>query len=491
MLMRTRLAIWLGKLAGTISKVMGNDGTTIPGVIARKVDSSFLRHLRRTANTIIYITGTNGKTTTANLTAHLLRFAGKNVIANLEGSNMVTGLSATLVKNTPIFGWRVNEIAVMEVDEASLPKVVSECAPDYLIITNFFRDQLDRYGEVDLLIEKMKESLQRFNVKLILNGDDPFVHRFSSLQKENIYVGLNRDACPFPAYSMSESKFCPECQEELIYSAIHYGQLGHYHCGCGFSRPEPTFSVEKVDSDQLGVRLSIDGISYPTSLKGMYNSYNALLAITMCKILGIGTKFMQEGLISFNKENGRMQEFLINNTNWKLNLVKNPAGANVTLSEFLQSGERKQFIFCLNDELADGEDISWVWDIDLEMANRDDVEVYIASGKRAYDAALRMKYAGIPEEKLLILPSLKEAVFYAKTKRLPAYIMATYTCLSPMINILTRESTKLQKGAENVGIVAVPLLPGYTKPLWRQRKYHLFKKAMRMEGNYSSGRRNK
>jgi UDP-N-acetylmuramyl tripeptide synthase len=485
------MAIWSGKMAGTISKSMGNDGTTIPGVVARKVDPLFLRHLRKSAKTIIYITGTNGKTTTANLAAHLLRFAGKKVIANLEGSNMVTGLSATLVRDTPLVGWRVNEIAVMEVDEASLPKVVSECAPDYLIVTNFFRDQLDRYGEVDLLIEKMKESLRTFDIKLILNGDDPFVHRFSSLRKENIYVGLDANACPFQSYSMGESKYCPECQKELTYTTIHYGQLGHYQCNCGFSRPEPTFSVERVDNGRQGVRLNVDGVSYPTTLKGMYNAYNALLAITLCRTLGIDSKYIQEGLVSYQKGNGRMQEFSIHGVKWKLNLVKNPAGANVTLSEYMQTIEKKQFIFSLNDELADGEDISWIWDIDLEMANREDVDIFIASGKRAYDAALRMKYAGIPAEKIMILPNLKEAVFYTKSKGLPTYVMATYTCLSPMISILSRESDKLEKGDENLGTVTLPLLPRYLKPVWGQRKYHLFKKTMRMAGNYTSGRRNK
>ncbi|WML53650.1 MurT ligase domain-containing protein [Neobacillus sp. PS3-12] len=489
--MRTRMAIWSGKMAGILSKSMGNDGTTIPGVVARKVDPLFLRHLRKTAKTIIYITGTNGKTTTANLAAHLLRFAGKKVIANLEGSNMVTGLSAALVRQTPLVGWRVNEIAVMEVDEASLPKVVSECAPDYLIVTNFFRDQLDRYGEVDLLIKKMKESLRTFDIKLILNGDDPFVHRFSSLQKENIYVGLDANACPFQSYSMAESKYCPECQNELTYTTIHYGQLGHYKCSCGFSRPEPNFSVEKVENGIQGVRLSVDGVSYPTTLKGMYNAYNALLAITMCRTLGIDSKYIQDGLVSYHKGNGRMQEFSINGVKWKLNLVKNPAGANVTLSEYMLTKEKKQFIFCLNDELADGEDISWIWDIDLEMANRSEVDIYIASGKRAYDVALRMKYAGIPSEKIMILPNLKEAVFYTKSKALPTYVMATYTCLSPLISILSRETDKLEKGDENIGTATIPLLPRYLKPVWGQRKYHMFKKTMRMAGNYASSRRNK
>jgi lipid II isoglutaminyl synthase (glutamine-hydrolysing) len=489
--MKTRIAIWAGKMAGTLSRTMGNDGTTIPGVVARKVDPSFLRHLRKTAKTIIYITGTNGKTTTANLTAHLFRFAGKRVIANLEGSNMVTGLSAALVRNTPLFGWRENEIAVMEVDEASLPKVLAECVPDYLIVTNFFRDQLDRYGEVDLLIEKMKDCLRPFDIKFILNGDDPFVHRFSDLQKENIYVGLDANAYPFQAYEMGESKYCPTCQKELSYSTIHYGQLGHYQCNCGFSRPEPTISADKIDSGRHGVRLFVEGVSYPTTLKGMYNAYNALLAITVCRTLGIDSKHIQTGLMSYHKSNGRMQEFSFNGIMWKLNLVKNPAGGNVTLSEFMNTIERKQLIFCLNDEPADGEDISWIWDIDFEIANCDEVHNFIAAGKRAYDAALRMKYAGIPAEKIMILPDLKEAVLFAKSKGLPAYIMATYTCLAPMITILSNKSDKLQKGDARIETVTIPFLSRYLKPLWGQRQYHLFKKAVRMAGHYPSSRRNK
>jgi UDP-N-acetylmuramyl tripeptide synthase len=290
---------------------------------------------------------------------------------------------------------------------------------------------------------------------------------------------------------MSESKYCPECQNELTYTTIHYGQLGHYKCSCGFSRPVTNYSVEKVENAAQGVRLIVDGVSYPTTLKGMYNAYNALLAITMCRTLGIESKYIQDGLVSYHKGNGRMQEFSINGVKWKLNLVKNPAGANVTLSEYMQTPEKKQFIFCLNDELADGEDISWIWDIDLEMAKREDVDIYIASGKRAYDVALRMKYAGIPSEKIMILPNLKEAVFYTKSKALPTYLMATYTCLSPLISILSRETDKPEKGDEIIGTATIPLLPRYLKPVWGQRKYHMLKKTMRMAGNFPSSRRNK
>src|ERR1700730_6018500 len=241
--MKTQLAIWAGKTSGMLSRMIGNDGSSIPGVMARKLDHQFLRHLRKSAKTIIYITGTNGKTTTSNLIAHLLKSSGKSIIANPEGSNMVTGLSTALVRNAPLFGWKENDVAVMEVDEASLPKAVSECPPDYLIVTNFFRDQLDRYGEVDTLIKKMKDSLRPIHVKLILNADDPFVHRFSDLQKENIYIGLEANASDFPSSGMSESRYCPNCQKELTYQAVHYGQLGHYKCSCGFTRPQPTLSA--------------------------------------------------------------------------------------------------------------------------------------------------------------------------------------------------------------------------------------------------------
>jgi UDP-N-acetylmuramyl tripeptide synthase len=438
--MRTQLAIWAGKTSGVLSRMMGYSGSSIPGVMARNLDHQFLRHLRKNAKTIIYITGTNGKTTTSNLIAHLLKTAGKSVMANLEGSNMITGLSTAIIRNAPLFGWNENDVAVMEVDEASLPKAVSECPPDYVLITNFFRDQLDRYGEVDVLIEKMKDSLRQIDVRLILNADDPFVHRFSDLQKENIYIGLEANACQFQSYQMGESRYCPQCQKELSYRTVHYGQLGHYECTCGFSRPQPDFSAEKIQEGEKGIQLIVNGDTYPTPLKGMYNSYNALLAISMCQLLGMTPQDIQKGFMSYHKAFGRMQDFTVGTQTWKLNLVKNPAGANVTLFEYFQSEAKKQLIFCLNDHLADGEDISWIWDIDMEIANRDEVETYIASGKRAYDAGLRMKYAGIPEEKIIILPNLKEAVNYAKSKDIPAYIMATYTCLSPMVSILSSEA---------------------------------------------------
>ncbi|MCM2534586.1 MurT ligase domain-containing protein [Neobacillus pocheonensis] len=488
--MKTQLAIWAGKTAGTVSQMIGNGGSTIPGVVARKLDSEFLRHLRKNSKSIIYITGTNGKTTTANLITHLLETSGKTVIANREGSNMVTGISATMVRNAPFMGWLMNDVAVMEVDEASLPKAVLECPPDYLIVTNFFRDQLDRYGEIDILIQKMKDCLKSIDVKLILNADDPFVHRFSDLQKEKIYIGLSANACRFQSYTMGESKYCPNCQKELSYSFLHFGQLGHYHCSCGFTRPEPNILAKRVYETKKGIRLIMDRDGYQTTLKGMYNAYNALFAISACKALGMESKAILNGLSSYQKSDGRMQEFFINKDTWRLNLVKNPAGGNLTLSEFVQTNEKKQLIFCLNDLLADGEDISWIWDIDMEMANRDEVEVFIASGKRAYDAALRMKYAGIPEEKILILPDMKKAVLEAKRNGLPANIMATYTCLSPMVSILSKEAEEQYKGDGYIGAVVIPFLSGYLKPVWGQGKYHLPKKEVRMEGNLPSNRGN-
>jgi lipid II isoglutaminyl synthase (glutamine-hydrolysing) len=438
--MKTQLAIWAGKTAGKLSRIIGYGGSTIPGVVARKLDSKFLRHLRKNAKSIIYITGTNGKTTIANLIACVLESAGRKVLANREGSNLVTGISATLVRNSPIVGWQEHDVAVIEVDEASLSKVILECQPDYLIVTNFFRDQLDRYGELDLLIEKMKDSLKSVDVKLILNADDPFVNRFSDLQTKNIYVGLNENAGGFQSFTMGESKYCPICQKEFTYSAVHFGHLGHYQCTCGFTRPKTNLSVEKVYQGEKGIGLIVDGEDYPTTLKGMYNAYNALLAICACQEMGMNIQEIREGLMSYHKTNGRMQDFSIGEDTWKLNLVKNPAGGNVTLSEYLQTNEKKQLIFCLNDDLADGEDISWIWDIDMEIANRKEVETFIASGKRAHDAALRMKYADIPEEKIIILPDMKEAVLYAKKKGYPTYIMATYTCLSPMVTILSNEA---------------------------------------------------
>lgn len=488
--MKTQLAIWAGKAAGVISQKIGHGGSTIPGVVARKLDGQFLRHLRRNAKTILYITGTNGKTTTANLITHLLETAGKTVLTNREGSNMVTGISASLVRNAPLIGWKEYDAAVVEVDEASLPKTVAECPPDYLIITNFFRDQLDRYGELDILINKMRDSLKNFRGKLIINADDPFANRFSDLGAGNMFVGLDADAGTFDSYSMVESKYCPDCQKELSYSVVHFGQLGHYQCSCGFARPKTTNSAEKIFQDETGIRLLVDGEEYPTLFKGMYNAYNVLFAISACGAVGIEPDDIRKGLLTYQNANGRMQEFMIGKETWRLNLVKNPAGGNVTLSEFFQRDEKKQLIFCLNDNLADGEDISWIWDVDMELANREELQVFIASGKRAHDAAIRMKYAGFPEDKIVILPDMKEAVLYAKQQGYPTYIMATYTCLSPMVSILSKEAEEQNKGDRDLGTVTLPLLSGHSKSVWGQGKYHSIKKEVRVEGNLPANRRN-
>jgi UDP-N-acetylmuramyl tripeptide synthase len=189
--------------------------------------------------------------------------------------------------------------------------------------------------------------------------------------------------------------------------------------------------------------------------------------------MGMDREKIQKCLTSYSKTEGRMQVFRVGLNAWKLNLVKNPAGGNVTLFEFFQSSEKKQFMFCLNDNLADGEDISWIWDIDMEAANREEVQSFIASGKRAYDAALRMKYAGIPEEKISILPDMKDAVALAKSKDLPTYIMATYTCLSPMISLLSFEEENSIKGEKIIESSTLPFLPGHAKPVRGQRKRHI------------------
>jgi hypothetical protein len=178
--------------------------------------------------------------------------------------------------------------------------------------------------------------------------------------------------------------------------------------------------------------------------------------------------------MTYQNANGRMQEFVIGKEIWKLNLVKNPAGGNVTLSEYFQQHEKKQLIFCLNDNLADGEDISWIWDVDMELAKHSELEWFIASGKRAHDAALRMKYAGFPEEKIIILPDMKKAVLYAKQMGYPTYIMATYTCLSPMISILSNEEEQ-KKGDRKQKTSTISLMPGHFK-FWKQRKDQLLNK---------------
>ncbi|MDD9149205.1 MurT ligase domain-containing protein [Sporolactobacillus sp. CQH2019] len=403
-------------------------GNTLSGELARMIDPRILKKLSSTMN-VIAVTGTNGKTTTCNLISNIFKSGHIPSVHNSLGNNLMSGITTAFIDDAGLNGKMKDKWAIVEVDEATMVPLLKEITPKIIVINNFFRDQLDRYGEIDLLIEKIYKAIEKVDAKLVLNADDPFVNRFSDLKNEKIYFGIGADAIHFEKNSMADSKYCPNCGRPLHYSQTFYGQLGYYSCECGFKRHDPKFEVENVRKAEHGYQLTINQSDYILGLSGVHNIYNALAAFSVAQEIRIPIEAVREGLETYSVRNGRMTTYLFNHTRQVLNLVKNPAGYNITISEVNDDPQKKQIVLFLNDFAADGEDISWIWDVDFEKFRNEKVWQIICSGTRAYDLAIRLKYAEIGEEKVRIIPNLKKAIDQALESASLTYYLPNYTPL--------------------------------------------------------------
>lgn len=397
----------LAKLTRTASKIVGKKGTDLPGKVLRKINDNVLTTLASDFDEIVFVTGTNGKTTTSNLIGHTLRCADKNFINNFEGANMLDGIISTFA----IQANNNTKLAVIEIDEGSIRRVMQYITPTKFVINNFFRDQIDRFGEIDTLIATIGEQLEGKNIQLILNSDDPFVTRLSKYGEDNIYFGIAKDAYQFSDFGISESKFCPNCGMELIYDHVHYSQLGFYHCSkCDFKHQDVKYEVTNATVEPF-INMTINNnASIATKLAGDYNIYNLLAAYSLLKELGVEDEKVKYGLETYTATNGRMQSIsLSNGATVLLNLAKNPAGLNASLAIANVIKEEINYLLVLNDNGADGIDISWIWDTDFDILNGQKIKNIVCSGKRAKELALRLKYTGIGAN-IVVLESIPEAV---------------------------------------------------------------------------------
>ena len=396
-----------------------SSGTSIIGMMVLKICPDFLMECNKYINTKINVTGTNGKTTTSGLITHLIAKGGFSVINNSMGANMLTGVVNAISIKLP----KKYDFSVIESDEAYLTKIYDKFDADYLLVTNLFRDQLDRYGE----LAKTKQLIQngidkKKNVKLILNADDPLVASFDGENKiyygiENVYYAdesLRADS------SVEEVFTCP-CGKELKYSQKFYAQQGHYYCECGFKRPEVKYKAEVSIYKDSSI-LKINGINYEVPLVGLFNAYNALGAIALALELGIEN--IQENLKTFKVAFGRSEVKFLGEKRVLIQLIKNPIGAN----EVLKTVDKKsKILIIINDNYADGRDVSWLWDAEFEFLKGAENEITV-SGTRAEDMALRLKYAGI--ENIKIIKDINKAVEYmGKSADNNITILPTYTAL--------------------------------------------------------------
>lgn len=404
-----------------------SSGTSFVGMLVLKICPDFLKYCSKyIKKRIITITGTNGKSTTSGLIAHILETAHQKVVHNLKGANMLTGVANVFALS--IAPLKRYDYAVIESDEAYLTKLYDYMKSDYLVVTNLFRDQLDRYGELNTTAQFIKNAIDKNpDLKLILNADDPIVATFDKT-KYAVYYGFENVEydCSYEHKSNAPTEvFNCMCGEELKYSKQFFAQQGHYYCPkCGYKRHECNYSADvKVYNDYSILTVRNRGISFEfkVNLAGLYNAYNALAAISLGFETGMNQEEIQKSLDTYQAIFGRTEKRTINGNPAVIQLIKNPTGA----SEVLKTVDLKSnIVIAINDNYADGRDISWLWDSDFEQLKNAE-KLVITSGCRANDMATRLKYAGIPQEKIIVEPNIKKAIDKAttagKTTILPSY----------------------------------------------------------------------
>lgn len=423
-------------------------GTALPGLVAERIDPGIVAALASLLGQgSVLVTGTNGKTTTSRLLRSIVEAAGLAPVANREGSNMMRGVASALAEAADWSGRMrrpKKHIGVFEVDEATMPIVARNVLPRAITFTNLFRDQLDRYGEVETVATIWREAAAALpgDVTLVLNADDPAVAALREHARGPVALyGLDDvTQATGELEHAADARWCPRCGAELEYDAVFYGHLGHWRCpSCGNARPTPDVRVTAIEETAHGPRLSISGPEWKVNVHlrqpGTYNVYNALAAAATASALGLGSSAIGPGLLNATAGFGRQEVFNIDGRDIHVILAKNPAGLNQVLRT-LPDDDLNLALF-LNDDIADGRDISWIWDVDFELlAGR--VRSVTSSGRRARDMAMRLKYAGVAEKLGVandVATALREAISETPENG-ELYAIPTYTAMLEVRNVL-------------------------------------------------------
>jgi len=441
--LRMVLAVNAANLVGWTSRRLGRGGgTTLPGRLALKIMPDLPdRLVRELPDGCVLVTGTNGKTTTANLIAAILRRSGLAPVHNRHGANLIYGVTSALARSCGPAGRPRGDIGLFEVDEATLPEMGRRLRPRLVVVTNLFRDQLDRYGELESLAERMNRGLRELEEgDLLLNADDPLVATLGEGTALRVhYYGIEDSEAGRPGGAMqhaADSKSCRSCGGPLHFERVFYGHMGRYRCpSCGLSRPPvdfPALSLRSrgVEGSDLVVGGWNGGLGLLVSLPGLYNAYNVLAAAAAARLLGRGADEVKEAVEDYSTVFGRAEWIEAEERRVFLVLSKNPAGFNEVIRTVTGGGERgKHLLLALNDLTADGRDVSWIWDVDFEELALQ-AEAITATGTRAEDMALRLKYAGAEPRRIRVEPELKAALLSSLREVPPGgtlYALTTYT----------------------------------------------------------------
>ncbi len=403
--MRFILALIVGKILSTIGRINGK-GTNLPGDLALKVDPKLLAKFRFKGK-VIAVTGSNGKTTTTNILTFILNQAGHTVISNQKGSNLTGGVSTTLINHADFKGNVDADFVVLEVDERFSRLIFKDFAPDYLICTNLFRDQLTRNGNIDVIINKLEEAIAP-TVKLILNANDP-ISADLAINNKRIYYGLaNTEYSAKDAINIThDAKVCPRCYHRLSYEYFHYNHIGKFHCdNCGYQTPLAKYLAKDVDLMNGDFKINEQACS--TDFKSIFNILNVTAAVaTVCE-LGLDIKSACQIAGRFTIMEQRYKEFFIGDRKALMILSKNqnPVSYDQSIAYLLNMNEQKSAIIVVNNiNHTFHKDTTWLYDISFEKLN-DQLDSVVCTGERAYDLAFRLKLAGFDETKLLIEPKI-------------------------------------------------------------------------------------
>jgi lipid II isoglutaminyl synthase (glutamine-hydrolysing) len=425
------LSIIISKTILSLSKVFLKGGSNFPGKIALKIDKNILSVVTE-GYKIIVVTGTNGKTTTVSNIYNILKDNGFKVVTNNTGANMITGITSCFIDNYS-FIKAEERYAVIEVDEANLTLLNDYAHPEIICITNLFRDQLDRYGEVYTTLKKILNGVVKSeDSKLVLNGDESLLGDLS-LPNKMYYYGFEAAAGSSHIIDINaDAKFCKKCKAPYKYNFITYNHLGDYYCdNCGFKRPKLSYfvnEIREVGSD--GSDVYINGKEFYINQPGIYNIYNALCAYSVSKIIGVDDDVIFNSLKSQESKFGRQEDVNIEDKKVRIILVKNPAGYDQAIDTISLNDEDISIALLLNDNYADGIDVSWIWDVKFENLRNLKIDALIISGLRLYDMAVRLKISGLDTGKFKIAENydkLLDGIKECKTERV--YILTTYTAM--------------------------------------------------------------
>jgi lipid II isoglutaminyl synthase (glutamine-hydrolysing) len=462
----------LARGVGAISRLRGGGGTSAPGKLLMRLSPDAIGELgARLSLGSVLVSATNGKTTTSRMLAGVLKHAGIPLVHNHAGANMAGGIATALLDATLPGGAIDGELGVFEVDELWLDSLAAQLHPRAILLGNLFRDQLDRYGELDTIAERWQRALQAHDhATLVVNADDPLLADLGRGHQHAVYFGVADDALALGGLAhAADAKHCRRCGAPYVFDAVYLGHLGHYHCpSCSQTRPEPTVAATDVHLE--GVRAARFTLHTPAgeaqvslALPGLYNVYNALAAAALANALEVALPTIVAGLEDTRAVFGRAETLSISvpgsspgeraggargalepaagaQRELRILLVKNPAGANEVLRTLaLEPGEH-DLLGVLNDQIADGRDVSWIWDVDFELlAGR--VRVATCSGTRAADLATRLKYAGIEPARIHVREDLTDALGAAAADRPdeddpPLFALPTYTAMLALRELL-------------------------------------------------------